>query len=100
MSLIHRLFSTPVVPDDDAGKTVQSIVMLVTQAGLDPLMRSALQMPLLPIAPIAVETPLGESYTLVSMLFFIMWFVSKSKLSSCWSIFFLFRVHWCLNSSF
>jgi hypothetical protein len=57
------------------------------QASLDPLMRAALQTPLLSIAPIAVETPPGESYTHVSMLFFVLWFESRSKLSSCWSIF-------------
>jgi hypothetical protein len=30
MSLTHRLFSTPVIPDDDSGSAIQNIVMPVT----------------------------------------------------------------------
>jgi hypothetical protein len=74
ISLTRRLFSTPVVTNDDAGHTLQSIVTPVTHAGLDPLMRSALQTPLLSITPIVVETPLGECYTHAIMLFPIMCF--------------------------
>jgi hypothetical protein len=71
MSSTRRLFSTPVVPDDDSGSAIQNIVTPVMQAGLDPLMRAALQTPPLSITPTGVETPLGESYTHVSMLFFV-----------------------------
>jgi hypothetical protein len=42
MSSTHRLFSDLVVADDDAGHTLQSIVTLVMQGGLDPLMRPVL----------------------------------------------------------
>jgi hypothetical protein len=71
MSSTRRLFSTPVVPDDDSGSAIQNIVTPVTQAGLDPLMRAALQTPTLSITPTCIETPSGESYTHVSMLFFV-----------------------------
>jgi hypothetical protein len=76
MSLTHRLFSTPVVPDDDSGSAVQNIVTPVTQVGLDPLMRTALQTPPLSIKPTCVETPPGESYTHVSMFFLLCWLVA------------------------
>jgi hypothetical protein len=39
ISLTRRLFSTPVVADDDARHALQSTIMPVMQAGLDPLMR-------------------------------------------------------------
>jgi hypothetical protein len=42
MSLMRRLFSNLVVADDDAGHTLQSIVTLVMQGGLDPLMHPVL----------------------------------------------------------
>jgi hypothetical protein len=53
---------------------LQSIVILVMQAGLDPLMHLVLQTPLLSITPTVVGTSLGESYTQVSMLFSVVWF--------------------------
>jgi hypothetical protein len=70
MSSMRRLFSTPVVVND-AEHANQSIVTPVTQAGLDPLMRPALQTPPLSITPTIVETPLVGSFTHVSMLFFV-----------------------------
>jgi hypothetical protein len=72
-SSTRRLFSTPVVVDN-AGHATQSIVTPATQAGLDPLMRLVLQTPLLSLTPTFVETPLGESYTHVSMLYFMQYF--------------------------
>jgi hypothetical protein len=48
--------------------------MLVTQADLDPLMWAALQTP---ITQIGVEIPPGESYTHVSMFFFVVLFDSR-----------------------
>jgi hypothetical protein len=81
----RRLFSTPIVHDDDSGSSVQNIVTLVTHAGLDPLIRMALQTPPLSITPIGVETPMGGSYTHVSMLFFVVLFGCIWKLTSCWS---------------
>jgi hypothetical protein len=77
MSSTHILFSTPVVPDDDSRYMVQSIVMPVTRADLDPLMWAALQTPPLSITPIGVEIPPGESYTHVSMFFFVVLFDSR-----------------------
>jgi hypothetical protein len=59
MSSTRRLFSAPVVLDDDSGSAVQSIVTLVTQAGLDLMMRVALQTPPLSITPTSIETPPG-----------------------------------------
>jgi hypothetical protein len=85
MSSTRRLFSTPVVPDDDLGSAVQNIVTPVTQAGLDPLMHAALQTPPLSITPTCVETPPGESYTHVSMFFFVVLVGCIWKLTSCWS---------------
>jgi hypothetical protein len=81
--------------------------MPVMQAGLDPSMRPALQTPLLSITPTTVDTPPGESYTHVIMLFSIMCFEPCNivgRLSPHRSYthggFFLFRVHWCLKSLF
>jgi hypothetical protein len=71
MSSTCRLFSTLVVADDDAGHALQSTPVM--HAGLDPLMRPALQTSLLSITPTTVETPSGESYTHVIMLFSIMY---------------------------
>jgi hypothetical protein len=61
-----RLFSTPVVTDNDTGSIVQNIVTPVTRAAMDPLMRPALQTPPLSITP--TPPPLAfEKYTHVSM---------------------------------
>jgi hypothetical protein len=85
MSSTHRLFSTLVVPDDDLGSAVQNIVTPVMQVGLDPLMRVALQTPPLLITLTSIETPSGESYTHVTMLFLVVLFGCIFKLMSCWS---------------
>jgi hypothetical protein len=53
---------------------LQSIVILVMQAGLDPLMCLVLQTPPLSITPTVVGTSPGESYTQVSILFSVVWF--------------------------
>jgi hypothetical protein len=70
MSSTRRLFSTSVVVDD-AEHAIPSIVTSVAQAGLDPLMHPALQIPPLSIKPTTVETPPVESFTHVSMIFFV-----------------------------
>jgi hypothetical protein len=57
MSSTRRLFSSPVVLDDDSGSTIQSVVTPVTEAGLDPLMRPALQTPPLSITLTSIDTP-------------------------------------------
>jgi hypothetical protein len=51
---------------------------------MDPLMRPALQTPPLSITPTGVETPLGESYTHVSMLVSVVLFCYIWNLMSCW----------------
>jgi hypothetical protein len=84
-SSTSRLFSTPIIPDDDLGSMVQNVVTPVTQAAMDPLMWPALQTPPLSITPIGIETPPVESYTHVSMLVFIVLFHYIWNLMSCWS---------------
>jgi hypothetical protein len=48
-------------------------------------MRASLQTPPLSITTMGVETPLGESYTHVSMFFFVVFVGCIWKLASCWS---------------
>jgi hypothetical protein len=67
-SSTRRLFSTPVIPDDDIDFVIQNVVTPVTQAAMDPLMQPALQTPPLSITPIGVDTPPVEKYTHVSMI--------------------------------
>jgi hypothetical protein len=109
MSLMCRLFSTPVVVDFDVGHALQSIVTPVMQAGLDPLMRTTLQTPPLSITPTFIDTPTGESYTHVSLLFFVEWFEPCNVVAGLSQhqsyahgglTFFGFRVHWCVKSLF
>jgi hypothetical protein len=81
----HRLFSTPVVPDDDTGSAVQNVVTPVTQAAIDPLMWLTLQtLPLL-ITPTSIETPLVENiYSCKHVQFMFFFYRYKLDIESCW----------------
>jgi hypothetical protein len=91
------------------GCSALRLLLMMMQAGLDPLMRTTLQTPPLSIAPTFVDTPTGESYTHVSLLFSVEWFEPcnvVARLSQHQSYahggltFFGFMVHWCMKSLF